>query len=172
MFIIEIQHDEKSIRILVNVNITLLWYWLQRYCQMFLTIESNQSLYKSHIKGLSCAFSTTWRHQMETFSALLATCAGNSRVPGEFPTQRPVTGTFDVFFDLRMNKRLCKQWRGWWFETLLCPLWRHHNETRIHFILQIYTWKLYHGMALSINKNTFFLNAMVQWGYVACGPFY
>ena len=36
---------------------------------------------------------------METFSALLAICAGNSPVPGEFPTQRPVTRSFDVFFD-------------------------------------------------------------------------
>ena len=43
---------------------------------------------------------------METFSALLAICAGNSPVTGEFPTQRPVTGNFDVFFDLRLNKRL------------------------------------------------------------------
>ena len=43
---------------------------------------------------------------METFSALLAICAGNSPVPGEFPTQRPVTRSFDVFFDLRPNKRL------------------------------------------------------------------
>ena len=50
-----------------------------------------------------------WRHQMETFSALLAICAGNSPVPGEFPTQRPVTRSFDVHFDLRLNKRLCKQ---------------------------------------------------------------
>ena len=31
-----------------------------------------------------------WRHQMETFSALLAICAGNSQVTGEFPSQRPV----------------------------------------------------------------------------------
>ena len=68
-----------------------------------------------------------WRHQMETFSALLAICAGNSPVPGEFPAQRPVTRSFDVFFDLRLNKRLIKQWWGWWFETLLCPLWRHRN---------------------------------------------
>ena len=37
---------------------------------------------------------------METFSALLAICAGNSPVPGEFPAQRPVTRSFDVFFDL------------------------------------------------------------------------
>ena len=42
---------------------------------------------------------------METFSALLAICAGNSPVTGEFPTQRPVTWNFDVFFDLRHNKR-------------------------------------------------------------------
>ena len=42
---------------------------------------------------------------METFSALLALCAGNSPVTGEFAAQRPVTRSFDVFFDLRMNKR-------------------------------------------------------------------
>ena len=68
-----------------------------------------------------------WRHQMETFSALLAICAGNSPVPGEFPTQRPVTRSFDVYFDLRPNKWLSKQSWGWWFETLSCSLWRHRN---------------------------------------------
>ena len=71
---------------------------------------------------------TWWRHQMETFSALLAICAGNSPVPGEFPTQRPVTRSFGVFFDLRLNKRLSKQSWCWWFETLSSPLWRHRNE--------------------------------------------
>ena len=64
---------------------------------------------------------------METFSALLAICVGNSPIPGEFPTQRPVTRSFDVFFDLHPNKRLSKQWWGWWFETLSRPLWRHRN---------------------------------------------
>ena len=43
---------------------------------------------------------------METFSALLAICAGNSPAPGEFPTQRPATRSLDVFFELRLNKRL------------------------------------------------------------------
>ena len=71
---------------------------------------------------------TWWRHQMETFSALLAICAGNSPVPGEFPTQRPVTRSFDVFFDVRPNKQLSKQSWGWWFETLSSSLWRHRNE--------------------------------------------
>ena len=68
-----------------------------------------------------------WRHQMETFSASLAICAGNSPVPGEFPAQRPVTRSLCVFFDLRLNKRLSKQSWGWWFETLSRPLWRHSN---------------------------------------------
>ena len=51
-----------------------------------------------------------------------------SPVPGEFPTQRSVTRSFDVFFDLRLNKRLSKQSWGWWFETLSRPLWRHRND--------------------------------------------
>ena len=67
------------------------------------------------------------RHQTETFSALLALCAGNSLVPGEFPAERPVTRSFDVFFDLRPNKRLSKKSWGWWFETLSCSLWCHCN---------------------------------------------
>ena len=72
-----------------------------------------------------------WRHQMETFSALLTICAGNSPVPGELPAQRPVTRSFDVFFDLRLNKRLSKQSWGWWFETLSCPLWRQCNGVEV-----------------------------------------
>ena len=47
--------------------------------------------------------------------------------PGEFPTQRPVSRSFDVYFDLRPNKWLSKQSWGWWFETLSCSLWRHRN---------------------------------------------
>ena len=64
---------------------------------------------------------------METFSALLAICAENSPVSGEFPAQRPVTRSFDVFLDLRLNKRLSKQSWGWWFETPSWSLWRHRN---------------------------------------------
>ena len=58
---------------------------------------------------------------METFSALLALCAGNSPVTGEFPSQRPVTRSSDIFFDLRLNKQLGKQSWG------LRPLWRLYN---------------------------------------------
>ena len=52
---------------------------------------------------------------------------GEFNGPGEFPTQRPVTRSFDVYFDLRPNKRLSKQSRGWWFETPSCPFWRERN---------------------------------------------
>ena len=74
---------------------------------------------------------TWWRHQMETFSALLALCAGNSPVTGEFPAQRPVTWSFDVFFDLRLNKWFSKQSWGWWFETSSHSLWCHCNEKTV-----------------------------------------
>ena len=48
---------------------------------------------------------------------------------GEFPTQRPVTRSFDVFVDLHLNKRLSKQSCGWGIETPSRPLWRHSNES-------------------------------------------
>ena len=47
--------------------------------------------------------------------------------PGEFPAQRPVTRSFDVFFDLSLNKRVSKQPWGWWFETPPWSLWRQCN---------------------------------------------
>ena len=66
---------------------------------------------------------------METFSALLALREGNSPVTGKFPAQKPVTRSFDVFFDLRLKKRLSKQLRGWWLETPSC-----HYDVTTHII--------------------------------------
>ena len=63
-------------------------------------------------------------------------CTGKSPVPSEFPTQRPVTRSFDVFFDLRLNKRLSKQSWGWWFETLSHSLWRHRDEMDSYGVTQ------------------------------------
>ena len=72
---------------------------------------------------------------MEAFSALLALCARNSPVTGEFPSQRPVTRSLDVFFDLRLNKRLSKHSWGWWFVTPSRSLWRHCNA---YVLFQVY----------------------------------
>ena len=79
------------------------------------------------ISSLSTVSRPWCRHQMETFSALLTLCAGNSPVTGDFPSPRPVKRSFDVFFDLRLNKRLSKQSWGWWFEMPSPSLWRHCN---------------------------------------------
>ena len=46
---------------------------------------------------------------MEAFSTLLPICAGNLALTGEFPVQRPVTRSFDIIFELRLNERLIKQ---------------------------------------------------------------
>ena len=70
-----------------------------------------------------------WRHQMETFFALLVLCERNPPVSGHLPSQRPVTWSFDVYFDLRLNKWLIKQSRRRWFETPSRSLWRHCNDS-------------------------------------------
>ena len=79
-------------------------------------LETHQSVVKCDT-SLTNSKNARWRHQLETCSALLAICAGNSPVTGEFPTQRLVTRSFDVFFDLRLNKPLSKQWWDRWIET-------------------------------------------------------
>ena len=75
--------------------------------------------------------------------------------PGEFPTQRPVTRSFDVYFDLRPNKRLSKQSLGWWFETLSPPLWRHRNAL-MFFSFARYNYRLVLGADNGTTYNELF----------------
>ena len=87
--------------------------------------------------------SAWWRHEMETFSALLTLCEGNSPVTGEFPSQRPVTRSFDAFFDPRLGKRWSKQPRRRWSETASRLLWRHFNGMeRVHQDTKVCIFKL------------------------------
>ena len=115
-------------------NLSAAWDTWKTICNVKVVGASNDDRYGTDLHCVPHAYrqpkltTTWWRHKMETFSALLAICAGNSPVHGEFPTQRPVTPSFDAFFDLHLNKQLSKQWWGWWFETLWRPLWRHRNE--------------------------------------------
>ena len=81
-------------------------------------------------------YSSTWWSFMMTSSngnifRVTGPLCGEFTGPGEFPTQRPVTQSFDIFFDLRLNKRLNKQSWGWWFETLSRPFWRHRNARKL-----------------------------------------
>ena len=59
--------------------------------------------------------------------ALLALWVRNLPVTVQLPSQRPMARSFDVFVDLRLNKRLSKQSRPRWFEAPSCSLWRHYN---------------------------------------------
>ena len=132
--------------------------WWSRECVLYLIIIIKPEVWIiNHCLGLGhetmvCAVCLTmflwglcnigysrWRHQMERFSALLALCARNSTVTGEFPSQRPILLSFDIFFDLRLNKRLSKQSWDWWFETPSRLLWRHCNASEMHLSLTSFT---------------------------------
>ena len=103
---------------------------------------------------------------METFSALLAICSGNSPASGEIPAQRPVTRRFVVFFDLFLNKRLREQSWGWWFETLSHPLWRHcyvvlGEVSYIYIYIYIY---IYMGLTWSFLTTRNNMLSKTWWG--------
>ena len=73
----------------------LVWYNnIQSFCNFLSCL----------VVSMPCFVDKWWRRQMETFSASLALCEGNAPVTGKFPSQRPVTRSFDVFFDLRLKK--------------------------------------------------------------------
>ena len=97
-------HSSYRLRCILLKRLRYIWTWLI----IFVASDFSQSGDEIQIFREN----TWWRRQMETFSALLAMCAGNSPVSGDFPTQRPVTRSFDVFFDLRLNKRLSKNGRA------------------------------------------------------------
>ena len=111
-------------------------------------------------------------------SALLALCAGNSPVPlNSPPAQRPVTRSFDVFFDLRPNKRLSKQPWGWWFETPSWLLWRQYSVIHCTY----FSWGLWSSwiysaslmfcyvtplLLLCVKINHFEFNLTIAWSNI------
>ena len=110
--------------------------WCCLWCQCERVVERTVNIFNAL---------TWWRHEMETFSALLALCAGDLPVIGEFLSQRPVARSFDVFFDLRLDKRLSKQSWGWWFETPSRPF---IMTSQLADILQTTSWKSFSSMKL------------------------
>ena len=100
------------------------------------------------------------------FSVLLDLCVGISSITGEFPSQRQVTWSFDVFLGLRLNKRLSKQSWGWWFEMPSSSLWCHCNGhlsflTGINFLVYLCLIKTKKDILLSsqVKQNT----ALALW---------
>ena len=72
---------------------------------------------------------------------------------GEFLSQRPVTRSFDVFFDLCLNKRLSNQSWGWWFGTPLCPLWRRYIGQKWVFTVTHTLFYLLHVPGLNVSTT-------------------
>ena len=97
------------------LGVSTLWFFMGKQRSAYMMTSSNGNIF--HITGHFC---------------------GEFIGPGEFPTQRPVKRSFDVFFDLCLNKRLSKQWWGWWFEMLSCPLWSHRNGIKDLDLFELY----------------------------------
>ena len=75
---------------------------------------------------------------METFSVLMALCAENSTATGEFPSQRLVTQSCGVFFELWVNKLLIKQSRPQWFVLPMRSVWWHCNDLGCTYIFYLF----------------------------------
>ena len=123
-------------------------------CNMWSQLRSN---FFVMVHGQLLSNISWWHHQMETFSALQALCEGNPSITGGLSSQRPVTRSFDVFFDLCLNKRLSKnRYAGdlrrnrahydvtvmsWiimnLFSLLLCSLWW------VQIVRYVLTWRSY-----------------------------
>ena len=99
----------ESAKLLFEADCYCRWYFPSR---IFKSLQITMEIIRDVINWIdSDSFGggeskTWWRHQMETFSALLALCAGNSPVTGEFPAQRPVTRSFDISL-------ICAWINGW-----------------------------------------------------------
>ena len=96
---------------------------------MIVTIRfwRNMPFFIAFIRRKICFIIPWWRHQMETFSMLLALWVGNQPINCGFLSQSPVTRGFDVFCDVRLAKRMNKQSRRQWFDTPSRSLWCHCN---------------------------------------------
>ena len=101
-------------------NIIFLWLASRYWCCCWIV-----TCWWISVIHLSTFISAWWRHQMETFSALLAICVGNSPITGEFTSQSQWRGALMFSLICALNKRLSKRSWGWWFETPSHSLWRH-----------------------------------------------
>ena len=98
---------------------------------------------------------------------------------GEFPTQKQVTRSFDVSFDLLLNKRLSKKSWGWWFGTLLHPLWRHCNTfccfsspVKQHRVWNVLTPLFIIISVFTIHRKYFFFSFFFMLGFQMYYPHY
>ena len=134
------------------------WIWINTSCEFIMSdciTTTKQSATKpcAYFLGYTVYWTTYFVHIVSSTSAKWILCSpvthicimtssnGNifrvtGQMCGEFTGHRWISGTkasdaelWCYFsFDMRLEKRLSKQWRGWWFDTPSCPLWRHCND--------------------------------------------
>ena len=85
---------------IVNIYLIIEWYLFG-----FAAFRFHRHIAHLFLRDLPCMMTSS----NGIFSALLAICAGNSQVTGDFPAQRPVTRSFDIIFDLHLIKRLSRE---------------------------------------------------------------
>ena len=116
-----------------SANLKIIYHPIPRI--KILVIESQRNF--AHTRAAVLSWHAQNKAVMQSIICMMTSSNGNTfRVaghlceeftcPDEFHAQRPVTRSFDVFFDLRPNKGLSKQSWGWWFETslsTLCDVW-------------------------------------------------
>ena len=115
-------------RLIDNISVEFLT-WLKYISDAFLQISPSTTLFFPII-AMVISVGRNIIVNIVPMHTVMTSTNGNifpvtGHLCGEFTAQRPVTRTFHVFFDLRLNKPLSKQSWGWWFETLSRPLWRH-----------------------------------------------
>ena len=112
---------------------------MTQFNDVYLTYISPSDLGASTLRRIcrrTCSLSRDrfvawWRHQMETFSALLALCAGNSPVTGQFPSQRSMSR--GLVFSL-----ICAWTNGWVNNRHAGDLGRN----RAHYDVTVMVWQV------------------------------
>ena len=110
-------------------TIKIRWSWDRLPYKMWMAILRKRKIVPCLFCTCTCHDDVMkWKH----FPRYWSFVRGIHRSPVNPPHKGPVTRSFDVLFDLRLNKRLSKQSWGWWFETPSHPLWRHRNVKYHH----------------------------------------
>ena len=99
--------------------------------------------------------------QIETFSALLALCARNSPVTGEYPSQRPVTRSL-------MYLMICAWTNGWVNNRNAGDLRRHRAHYDITVMMFLYALNFVSVAVLA----TVTLQLFAKWALIPRGDFW
>ena len=127
------------------------WFWFVTVSLMKIIVESYHSWPKNVIQGKPCIIiCLKMASRVACVVYMMTSSNGNifrvtGHLCGDSPAQRPLTRSFDVLFDLRLNKRLSKQSGCWWFKTPSHPLWRHCNGILVSYdfiFLKVASWAL------------------------------